>query len=261
MASFRRGGQSPVSRPDDDAVVRGVEMGAALRGGAREREADLQVGEGIGRAGVDEAESPVRLAAAVVLGLDEDLAGDEVRPAEAALAGAAPGIRGEPRPFQRGEDRLLGRGPNGLHRRPRPDGQREALFPRREGKSRAGGNGGLFPEHLPADPPLRDLQGGQLAVEKAVHLGGPAEEEGFPRGIARVVADAGGGEKTDRAAPLFIRFAADEGDLDPLRQSRRKIAELRLEGDVIGAAGPVEEGDPRVEPPRCDLPEHRPDRA
>ena len=150
---------------------------------------------------------------------------------------------------------------NGLHRRSRPDGQREGLVQRREGKSRVGGNGGLFPEHLPADPPPGDLQRGQFRIEETVHLGGAAEEEGFPRGIARVVADAGGGQKTGRAAPLFIRFAADEGDPDPLRQSRRQIAELRLEGDVVGAAGPVEKGDPRVESPRCDLPEHRPDRA
>ena len=56
LGELQGGGQPPVSRPDDDAVVRGVEMGTALRGGAREREADLQVGEGIGRTGVDEAE-------------------------------------------------------------------------------------------------------------------------------------------------------------------------------------------------------------
>jgi len=58
--------------------------------------------------------------------------------------------------------------------------------------------------------------------------------------VARVAADAGGGEKTGRAAPLFIRFAADDGDLDLLRQPRREFAEFRREGDVVGAAGPVE---------------------
>ena len=47
-----------------------------------------------------------------------------------------------------------------------------------------------------------------------------------------MLADAGCGQETDRAAPVVVRLAADEVDPDPLRPSRRHIPELRLEGDV-----------------------------
>ena len=97
-------------------------------------------------------------------------------------------------------------------------------------------------EHLETDAPPGDVQLGQLPVEEAVHHLGTADEIG---GIRRgVLADQLGGEEAPLAGP--VRLIAGE-DVDHVDVFALQLVQLRLQGDVVGGDGAVEDGEIHVQ--------------